>query len=396
MDGSWRAVKRKMGLWEEYYGVKEEGYSLMEDAPSDEDRVARVMHFATWLFGVKNMVGKPLTTALGALKTTMEAKGLNVIWWKDDRICRARKAARPTTVEAKTIRDGATRMLTLPMTGSMVLDCRVDLWVEGDWSAEGLDKKARWLVIALGFDSGSRIGQLTLAEKGGEDHTLRARDVTFVMKDGSAWVGDSSFRDILMEQGKAGVQLVDIEKVTGKTSKGRNTSTVNVDTIMRRTPAESQVVDDLCDWVMWSGVKQNDPFFTRYDPLSGSRKVVTRKEVTQEIKGCARRRGMPEGLFCTRSLRKGYATHSKAVGVAREDMLARGAWSDRSTVPETHYISSIGAEGGLATMVTGEEGISRSEITRMAGMSLRSKSVYLKTVGLLEDRDGTRDTLVSP
>ena len=368
-----QTVQRKMGYWDEYYDRRGggEGRQYMQDYPNDDARVDRVMHFAAWLHGVKELVGKPLTTALGALRTTMETKGLRVGFWDDARVVRVRRAARPNTEETRKRLEERPPSTILPMTEGMVYGCRKILWKEWDWTAGQTDRKARWLAIALGFDSGSRIGQLVLTEKGKENHTLRARDVSFVMEDGMTWVGGVTLRRVFARQGKEKVAMVEFAHQTGKTSRMRGQSTLDVKTIMRRTPIESQVVDDLCDWVMNTGVKEGDEFLTRYHAGTGARKVVTRKEVGEAIKLCAETLELPSQFFSTKSLRKGFASHCEAVKVPEEDRNKRGSWAVGSKVPQNHYVSTIGAKGGLALMDGEEKGITGGEIKRLVERSYR-------------------------
>ena len=73
--------------------------------------------------------------------------------------------------------------------------------------------------------------------------------------------------------------------------------------------------------------------------------MITRSEVSNTIKMLARLFGLPEELFSSKSLRKGVASHGNKVGMSEEDIRKRGGWSEKSGVPDRHYISKIGGEG---------------------------------------------------
>ena len=70
-----------------------------------------------------------------------------------------------------------------PLSLEVVLDIRDRLWLKTGWDGPGMDDKGIWLAICLGFDSGNRIGMVTLKDgPNGVDHCIRAGHVTIVCK----------------------------------------------------------------------------------------------------------------------------------------------------------------------------------------------------------------------
>ena len=110
-------------------------------------------------------------------------------------------------------------LLRATISEEMLARFRLEMW-EGNTHGEDIDCKARWLAIALGFDSGPRVGQLTKREKNCEDHAIRAGQVTYVFQGGSSLVAGWELRKKLigLRGDYSSVDLVDIEYVTGKTS----------------------------------------------------------------------------------------------------------------------------------------------------------------------------------
>ena len=220
--GSWAIIDRKLGVWQEYLGTRENGKVLGEyllGASSDAIRLSRVAHFASWLNSEKGLRGRALTSIIGAVKTQFESHGIKTDWWEDNCMDRIRVAAKPTTAEAKEDRLGSKNGMRLPISEEMLARCRLEMW-EGNSHGEDIDCKARWLAIALGFDSGPRVGQLTKREKNCEDHAIRAGQVTYVFQGGSSLVAGWELRKKLigLRGDYSSVDLVDIEYVTGKTS----------------------------------------------------------------------------------------------------------------------------------------------------------------------------------
>jgi hypothetical protein len=233
-----------------------------------------------------------------------------------------------------------------------------------------LDKKARWLAIALGWDSGIRVGQLAMPDgKASEDHTIRANSVTLEFEDGRSIPVGPEARAVL-RLGSRPV-MADLEFITSKTSRGQTVKTLDIKTLGRRSEMESLVLDDLCEWVLRSGVLATDPLLTRYSIPESRRKVITRKEISTAIKESAARLNVSELMFSSKSLRKGYASHCSKVGVSQEERNIRGGWTRNSRVPETNYMSSIGTQGALARLSHDYQGFDDGELRRMVTAGLR-------------------------
>jgi hypothetical protein len=167
------------------------------------------------------------------------------------------------------------------------------------------------------------------------------------------------------------VRGVDISVLTGKTQ-NRQSFSHEVKVIGRGNVFEELLLEDLCEWMVISGVKGDDEVFTRYSKGVGgrsgkeSRRVVSAKDLRNAVKAACVEFGFNPKNFGPKSLRKGFATHMTACGVSREDMVARAGWSLKSRVPEGHYIqafsrgafsAALGLDGEMAGL--GPEGVRR-------------------------------------
>eukprot|EP01036_Dinobryon_divergens_P035236 gene35236-45630_t len=65
----------------------------------------------------------------------------------------------------------------------MILGSREYYWNNLVWTAQELDRKAIWLGLAIGFDSGMRISNIVQPEKDREDHCIRAYQVCYKVVD---------------------------------------------------------------------------------------------------------------------------------------------------------------------------------------------------------------------
>jgi hypothetical protein len=119
--------------------------------------------------------------------------------------------------------------------------------------------------------------------------------------------------------------------------------------------------------VRFSGVKESDEILTRYNPENGTRKVVTRKEVSGAIKETAVFFDLPAKNSACKSLRSGFGTHVTANGMSDADMNKRGGWAKGSKVPRKHYVRNMASRGAFAIAASkdGSHNHGLREIRRM-------------------------------
>ena len=200
----------------------------------------------------------------------------------DHAIVRRVKAAcsrSPAEVRIKHLEDQVKEKLPLP--GEAVWRARTHFFIVPTWSAKGMIEKAKWIALAIAFHNGPRASNLTLRDgPSAEDHCIRARDLLFhvdIDDQKIAVHGGEPLRNLL------GGDLLKIGKVsncelTYLTSKSGGSKQI----LGRSTSCESRVLDDICEWVMFSGVLEADELTTRYPPSNPSgrsgRKVLTKKE----------------------------------------------------------------------------------------------------------------------
>jgi hypothetical protein len=347
---------------------------FLEDVGDDGQRAKRVVLFMADLYE-KGFRDEQISRAVTCVSFQFGVEGVPSDFFKQAIIARARKAGVRSTDEARELEESRTSKVKLPLCIEMVWSVRETLWVESDWSAQGMDLKAIWLVICLGFDSGPRIGNLTLKDgKDKEDHCVRAGHLAFTIVEPvtgleSGIKGGPLVTEFLKRKDvqRSMVLWVDIVYVTHKTANKVKTTIKHPKKLARETEKESQVFDDLLSWFIYSGVQEKDELLTRVDPASGRRKVVIRKDVNAVIKTTAQRFGLPAENFSCKSLRSGFGTHAKANGMSEVDMNERGGWAAGSTVLGRHYARDMHSKGAFALSVsaTGVQNHGLSEIRRM-------------------------------
>jgi hypothetical protein len=255
----------------------------------------------------------------------------------------------------------------------MVWKMRELAWLMSYDSLDGLVRKVLWISAGLGYDLGSRPGNVTQPDgPKAQDHNTRTGDLVFTVRDDLSYAGRKKIRggEDLRKYLAAGhhadddVYLVDIGQPTDKAGRLCSTQRSLVPRpIMRRSPLESQFLTDLCDWMVLAKRDRDQALAGRWYPVLNADKVVTRKELTGLVKESAAAINLPANSFSAKSFRSGNATTmASASGVSDVEVNQRGGWVAGSTVPQKHYISRVQGRGPMAV---GGSGYGVKEVERL-------------------------------
>ena len=122
--------------------------------------------------------------------------------------------------------------------------------------------------------------------------------------------------------------------------------------IARRTKEEEVILEATATWMILSGTQNKDPFLTRYAPTPKTKKLISRRLVTnadraEVVKASARKAGLNDKHFSSTSLRKGGITIiSEAAGP--EEAAKRSGHSIKSGVMSKHYDFSKNGKLGVS------------------------------------------------
>ena len=375
--GTAQGYQSGINKWKSYISTLDENThpgEHLEKVENDEGKAHRIVLYIAYLYMSEGLRDEQIKRAVTSVTYMLEIAGKNTNFLRLAVVTRGKSATCRTTEECRATEEARGSNVILPVCLDIVMTVREKYWVEQDWDAKGMDKRAIWLVICLGFDSGLRIGNLTLRDgPKGADHCIRAGELTFLAIDPRTnqevkLEGGSTVREFLKRQDVTltMVNAVDMLYVTSKTSRKVKSLVKNPKTLSRRTEVESMVLDDLLLWFLHSQVQETDELLTRYSSTN-SRKVVIRKDVRDAIKQAVSGAGLPPKNFSTKSLRSGFGTHVMANGMGADEMKSRGGWVQHSNVPENHYVRQMHTRGALAlsTSGSGVQMHSVKEISRM-------------------------------
>lgn len=334
--------------WNDYLGLlrKPERPDPFLGQIPQEGKSIRLARFVQhlWDSGVR---GDALNNRMTSLKMIFLEALVDVTCFSAPIVSRAKRAGRLNPEEKLEKEKRRVANQSLPTTMDMLWPIRDEFWSNESWLCEGMDRRAVWLAIAMSYDGGPRVSNVTMKDGGKTDHCIRAKEVTFVYtaQDGSTQkvsAGEPFRRDTADLSLPTCVSRCEYRFLTGKVN-----MPYAYHTIARRTSVESTLLDDLILYVLRSRVKGTDELFTRY-PGPGeskalgngnySRKSLTRKEYRAGLTWAAEKAGLPPASLKPSGTRMGCAETLRATGASDKE-LRHGRWSENSKVPQRHYLS---------------------------------------------------------
>jgi hypothetical protein len=355
-------------------GLSEEAYAGLYlerwdgDPRAVEERLACLLRFMEWLYSEGGLRTEQVKGVMTAVNTTMTLAGHTYTGLFDHPlIIRAKRACLRSVEEQRVYQAEKEGRKKLGVCVSMVWKMRSLAWLGSDC----LVRKATWVSVGLGYDLASRASQVTQPDgPKALDHNTRTGDLMFTVRDGSSSKkvrGGEDLRAYLLSERRSAdndVFLVDIGTPTDKGMRLRKGQTsLEPRPIMRRSELESLFLTDLCDWIVMSGRRWDQPLAGRWNTKCNRDKVITKKELTNLIKESAVALGLPAKSFSSKSMRSGCATTmASADDVKDEEINHRGGWVKDSDIPQKYYISRVQGRGPMAI---GGSGYGIEEVKRL-------------------------------
>lgn len=307
---SFQTYKKQAEKWYEFVRDRKLGEHL-DDVP-DDIRHLVVIDFLRHLSKDLRWTPRRMTAIMSALRFIFRVNTTSTACLDHPRVLLAMQASKRTMLAREANKVMISRKRD-PMTIDMVKWLR-STW----WLGKNEVNKLAYLGTALGFNFMCRISELV---KGRGDHYLRREDVSFV-KEAGRLVG----ADLTIRSSKTDVK-----------GKGRFLY------LGRRTPLESELLDDLHSWVCRSKVGDEDAL------LSTGTRVLMRSDVARAIKAAATAHRLDARKFSPHSLRVGGATTMERAGVSQLEIQRVGGWAAvGGTVVRSYGRSTRLDKGALA------------------------------------------------
>lgn len=318
--------------------------------------------FYRYLFTVKGLREEQVTAVTTGLAFCLTISGHESEFLKSELAVKARKACKRTPAESRVVNQGKVERDKEPATAEILGEIRRIYWEDRTWDSKAdMDARGSWLANALCYDSGQRIGNVTRRDgETSEDHCVRTIDVSvelsvppqqpYFVKGSGALKLEIAAGHLSPKLAVTSARLVLLSSKSGQRVKTQMVPKV----IERRSLAESELLDDLVEWMLTSGTLDTDELLTRYH--GGSRRSITRKESVIALKAGAAALGLDPNKYSSKSLRGGFATAAANAGMSEEELHIRGGWAPGSKVPKAFYTTYRGTNrGGMAIIPDKEQ-----------------------------------------
>ena len=343
-----------------------------ERCEDDNERIEEAALFFLFVYDVLGLRGDQVAKIRTGIAFCLNVRGYDSTFLSSDTIGRALKACRRSTAEARVYNSEVReKNLRNPTSVDLIKQIRIMYWIDRSWTTRcDLDARGTWLAIALGYDMGSRASNLVAPDgKKSVDHSVRTGEVSFLISDGIRPPFTLKGSDALKLEIVTGhldfsvvVMTAEIIFVTSKTTGSLKSLQYVPKTLGRRSSAESSLLDDLIQWVLYSGTKDQDRLLCRYAGSDSRSRCITKKDVSSALKAGALVLGLDPKRYSSKSLRCGFTSAAKRANIPREELLLRGGWVPGSKVPDVFYTTyEGGGRGGMALMSDDSDEVTSSD-----------------------------------
>lgn len=273
-------------------------------------------------------------------------------FFNDPSVMQSRKSCRYTTNE---IREKILQMRDaslLPINMDFLRVMKTKLWLHDKWNYSECINKAIYLATAMAFDTGRRLGHFTHRDGPNcEDHCLRNNCIRFKLRPCGLYVMCGEELRTYFRKRFYNLENVESIEIIFPTQKQGHVNVVTQPSrvYMDRSSTESSnFIDMFTEWMLRNKSKEDVEIFTW--TTSHKRKLLTKKQVSTELKLAAISLGVNPKRINTSSIRKAYATIAALNGTLNKSVKVRAGWKENSKVPEKHYVLNLTSQGAM-TMV---------------------------------------------
>jgi hypothetical protein len=325
-----------------------------ENCTTEWEKAKELTLFYRHLYYERGLREEQVSAVATALSYCLSIAGKDTTFLKTDLALRARKACSRSAVEARVHNQKRVSRDKSPVTQEILAQIRSLYWEGRSWtSSTDLDARGVWIAVAIGFDCGTRVGNVTKQDgPEREDHCIRSSDLTFEVSSPGCephrMEGVEAMRSeinggLIMPSAVSRVWLIFVSSKTMRQLK----SQMEPKLVGRRTQAEDQLLNDLVEWTVHSGTRDVDELATRY--IDGKRRSTTRKEVLKALKQGAAAAGRDPSKYSTKSLRGGFSTAAFEAELPEIEINLRGGWVLNSRISRSSYATRPGtSSGGMA------------------------------------------------
>jgi hypothetical protein len=370
--GTWETYERALLLWMEFLGARRSTDRWLESCGTTELRQLWVSMFIVWLQRKKGRRQQSISATLGALKGMFSICDKGLVLDAFEEQSRTVRGTRQSKAEQVLALEKKVSTAPLGICRDMIDAGRAVWWTGKPWdTASIVDRKAAYMAVRIGYNSGLRVSNLTAPQGTDEDNCIREHHVMtrVVGSDGVKMVlkGTVAFATWYSNQEwDMGVpcgplrhrdHVIDVvvSVLADKTDSAAAGHGV-AKGIDRCASGSEDLLEEFIEWMVHSGGRAGERLFARRVAVGratpSSKRELTRKDITTAIQGMAKLCGLPPTRFSSKSMRIGFATDMHGACVPSADINTQGGWAPRSTVAEEYYCRQV-SFGGAYNLPTG-------------------------------------------
>jgi hypothetical protein len=355
-DLSYRRSFEVFGEYRRKLGTGLDPGPYFDNCTTEWEKAKELTLFYRYLYYERGLREEQVSAIATALSYCLSVAGKDTAFLKTDLAIRARKACSRSADEARAHNRNRVRLDKSPVTQDVLAQIRSLYWEGRSWTSRvDLDARGVWIAVAIGFDCGTRVGNITKQDgPNREDHCIRSSDLTFEVSSLGGEPRRLGGVEAMRNEISGGRLLPsDVSRawltfVSSKTMRHLK-SQMEPKLIGRRTQAEDQLLSDLVEWTVHSGTKDLDELATRY--IDGQRRSTTRKEVSAAVKQGAAAAGKDPSRYSTKSLRGGFSTVAFEADLPEVEINLRGGWVPNSKVSRSSYATRAATSRGGMSLV---------------------------------------------
>ena len=319
-------------------------------AKDDRERACRIGLFLKERYEIKGLRDRAATGVVAHIRYHFSIALRPTEFFDAQIVTGIRKACRHTVEELKLKKINSNGTVKLPVCEDILYIIRDGHFKDKPWVGTQLDSRMTYMGAMWGYDLGVRISEMTAPERGCIDHNIRANEIVFILSTPIKDNETETFRlrggdKRLAMQSQENIVMCDVQASSHKMGSLKKTKCIG-----RRSPLESQWLDDLFHWTVNANLVGTDPLFSRpSNHPPGSRKFLTGKMVRTAVKKAVKSVGLPPIYFSGHSLRKAMYTHMRAAGCSIDDRRDRGNYSECSNVGDQVYDYAGAGHGPLSS-----------------------------------------------
>jgi hypothetical protein len=299
--------------WLKFLSAREEEDDPYLTTRSNAGKGQALGLFVMWLRSDEGYSAETAIRCLSSVSNAWKEDSREIGIFSEPYLATVRKAARGTSGTPRELNKRKLEKQRMPVVLEMVE------WLRVKYGTGDLFERMTYLGVALSYHFMFRVSEYVFGSVNNE-HWLHGEDVDFISED------DTRVRPGDVSKHKTGTKMVLIllrSRKNDQTGRGQRMY------VTRRTPLESQLLDDLISFCAESGGGAEEPLFCRYK--NGRCLKLTNRHLKEALNLMANHFGFEECIFACHSMRIGGRCSSKTAGATRDQLRHVGGWADGSS-----------------------------------------------------------------